>query len=119
MNSIVESKFIRFPAMLCSGAVNGRVCRALGSPFLGRHPAAPSRERVPVALSVRPKQHSGAWTCQQQARTRRLLAFRTEPAHEIDDEAYEQNQAKPAAANDGTAKVKPAAAEQEKQNNHE
>jgi hypothetical protein len=38
---------------------------------------------------------------------------------EIDDEAYQQNQAKPAAAGNGTAKVKSAPAEQEKQNNHE
>ena len=53
------------------------------------------------------------------SRTRRLLTFLTEPAHEVDDEAYQQNQAKPAAADDGTAKVKSAAAEQEKQNNHE
>ncbi len=43
-----------------------------------------------------------------------LWAFRAESAHEIDDQAYRQNQAKPAAADDGTAKVKPAAAEQEK-----
>jgi DNA-binding transcriptional regulator of glucitol operon len=47
-------------------------------------------------------------------------AFRgAESAHEIDDKAYQQNQADPAAANDGTTKVKPAAAEQEKQNHHE
>jgi hypothetical protein len=48
-----------------------------------------------------------------------LCAFRAESAQEIDDKAYRQNQAKPAAADDGTSKVKPAAAEQEKQNNHE
>jgi hypothetical protein len=48
-----------------------------------------------------------------------LWAFRAESAHEIDDKAYRQNQANPAAADDGTAKVKPAAAEQEKQNNQE
>jgi hypothetical protein len=48
-----------------------------------------------------------------------LWAFRAESAHEIDDKAYRQNQAKPAAADDGTAKVKPAAAEQEKKNNQE
>ena len=42
-----------------------------------------------------------------------------ETAHEIDDEANQQDQAKPAAADDGAAKVKPAAAKQEKQNNHE
>jgi hypothetical protein len=42
-----------------------------------------------------------------------------ESAQEINGQAYQQNQAKPAAADDGTAKVKAAAAEQEKQNNHE
>ena len=46
-----------------------------------------------------------------------LWAFRAESAQEIHDRAYRQNQAKPAAADDGTAKVKPAAAEHEKQNN--
>jgi hypothetical protein len=49
-----------------------------------------------------------------------LLAFRAaKSAHEIDDEADQQNQAKPAAADNGTSKVKSAAAEQEKQDNHE
>ena len=48
-----------------------------------------------------------------------LCAFRAESAQKIDDKAYRQNQAKPAAADDRTAKVKPAAAEQEKKNNHE
>ena len=48
-----------------------------------------------------------------------LWAFRAESAHEIDDKAYRQKQANPAAADDGTSKVKPAAAEQEKQNNQE
>ena len=52
-------------------------------------------------------------------RSSALWAFRAESAQEIDDKAYRQNQAKPAAADDGTAKVKPAAAEQEKKNNHE
>jgi len=48
------------------------------------------------------------------------LAFRAaKSASQKDNQAYQQNQAKPAAADDGTAKVKPAAAEQEKQNNHE
>ena len=42
-----------------------------------------------------------------------------ESAHEKDDQAYQQQQTKPAAADDGTAKVEPAAAEQEKQNYHE
>jgi len=47
-------------------------------------------------------------------------AFRgAESAHEKDDKAYQQNQAKPSAADHGTTKIKPAAAEQEKQNHHE
>jgi hypothetical protein len=40
-------------------------------------------------------------------------------AREIDDKADQQNQAKPAAADKGAAKVKPAAAEQEKQNKYD
>jgi len=49
-----------------------------------------------------------------------LSAFRAaESARNPDDKAYQQNQTKPAAADDGTAKIKPAAAEQEKQNNQE
>ena len=44
------------------------------------------------------------------------LAFRAESAHQIDDKAYGQNQANPAAAEDRTSKVKPAAAEQQKKN---
>ena len=48
-----------------------------------------------------------------------LLTFRAESAQEIDDQAYRQNQAKSSSANDGTAKVKPAATEQEEQNQHE
>lgn len=49
-----------------------------------------------------------------------LLASRAaESAHHIDDKAYHQNQAKPAAADGRTSKVKPAATEQEKQNNYE
>jgi hypothetical protein len=48
------------------------------------------------------------------------LAFRAaKSAHAIDDQADQENQAKPAAANDGSTKVKSAAAEQEKQDNHE
>ncbi|MEJ0090304.1 MAG: hypothetical protein WDM80_11250 [Limisphaerales bacterium] len=43
----------------------------------------------------------------------------TKSAHDPDDKADHKDQAKPAAANDGTAKVKPAAAEQEKQNNQD
>ena len=48
-----------------------------------------------------------------------LWAFRAESAHEIGNQAYRQDQANAAAADDGTAKVKPAAAEQEKKNNQE
>jgi hypothetical protein len=43
-----------------------------------------------------------------------LWAFRAKSAQEIGNQAYRQDQANPAAADDGTAKVKPAAAEQEK-----
>jgi hypothetical protein len=44
-------------------------------------------------------------------------AFRgAESAREKDNKANQQNQAKPAAADDGTAEVKSAAAKQEKQN---
>ena len=42
--------------------------------------------------------------------------FRSESAHAIDDQAYQQNQSKPATADDGTAKVKPATAEQKQKN---
>jgi hypothetical protein len=46
-----------------------------------------------------------------------LSAFRAaKSTRQINDKAYQQNQAKPAAADDWTAEVKPAAAEQEKQN---
>ena len=48
-----------------------------------------------------------------------LWAFLAKSAQEIDDKAYRQDQANPTAADDGTAKVKPAAAEQEKQYNYE
>jgi hypothetical protein len=48
-----------------------------------------------------------------------LWVFRAESTHEKDDQAYQQNQAKPAAADDGAAKVKPAAAEQEKKNKYD
>ena len=48
---------------------------------------------------------------------RQLLSPRTaEPAHHIDDEADHQNQTKTAATDGRTAKIKPAAAEQEKKN---
>jgi len=48
-------------------------------------------------------------------RTRRSTPPRTETAGEIDDQADQQNQAQPAAADDGTAEVKSAAPEQEQQ----
>jgi hypothetical protein len=44
-----------------------------------------------------------------------LRVFGAESAHKKDDQAYQQNQAKPAAADGGTAKVKPTAAEQKQQ----
>jgi hypothetical protein len=40
------------------------------------------------------------------------LTFRAESAHDIDNQAYQQNQANPAAANEGTTKVKPTTTEQ-------
>ena len=45
--------------------------------------------------------------------------FRSKSAREIDDQAYQQNQPKPAAADDRTTKIKPAAAEQEQHNHDE
>jgi hypothetical protein len=42
--------------------------------------------------------------------------FCSESARAIDDQAYQQNQPKPATADDGTAKVKPATAEQKQKN---
>lgn len=48
-----------------------------------------------------------------------LWASRAESAQEIHDKAYGQNQANPAAADDGSAKVKSATTEQEKENHQE
>ena len=48
-----------------------------------------------------------------------LSTFRAKSAEGIDDKTYQQNQAKPASADDRTAKVKSAATEQEKQYNDE
>ena len=45
-----------------------------------------------------------------------VLISRAESAHEIDDQADHQNQANPAAADDGPPKVKPTAAEQQEKN---
>jgi len=48
------------------------------------------------------------------------LAFQaSKSACKINDEANQQNQAKAAAADDRAAQIKPAAAEQEKQDHHE
>jgi len=44
------------------------------------------------------------------------LPFRPESAHEINDQGYHEQQANPATADDGTAKIKSAAAEQEQKN---
>jgi hypothetical protein len=43
--------------------------------------------------------------------------FRVKPAHQKDNQADQQNQAEPAAADGRTANIKTAAAEQEKKNN--
>jgi hypothetical protein len=45
--------------------------------------------------------------------------FPAKSAHKIDDQAYQQNQAKPASTNGRPANVKSAAAEQEKKNKDE
>lgn len=42
-----------------------------------------------------------------------------ESAHEIDDQANQQNQTQPAAADNGTAQVKSAATKQQQENNDE
>jgi hypothetical protein len=55
--------------------------------------------------------HIGAWRLGS-------LAFRAKSAHEIDDKAYHQNQAKPAAADGRTSEVKPATTEQEQKNDY-
>ena len=51
--------------------------------------------------------------------TIRLDSSRAEPAHHKNDQANQQNEANASSANDGTTKVKTAAAEQEKQNKYE
>jgi hypothetical protein len=45
------------------------------------------------------------------------LILRAKSAHQIDDKADHQNQANSAASDHGTAKVKPAAAKQQEQDN--
>jgi hypothetical protein len=47
-----------------------------------------------------------------------LWVSRAESAQEIHDKAYRQNQAKPTATDDGTAKVKPATTEQQEKNKY-
>jgi hypothetical protein len=54
--------------------------------------------------------------CFSKRPTTTLLALRAESPHEIDDQGDNQNQAKAAAPNERTSKVKPAATEQEKKN---
>jgi hypothetical protein len=51
--------------------------------------------------------------------TIRLDSSRAESAHHKNDQANQQNEANASSANDGTTKVKTAAAEQEKQNKDE
>jgi hypothetical protein len=63
--------------------------------------------------------HNGVFTLQNPCHTARLAFRVAESAREIDDKADQQNQAKPAAADGRTPKVKPAAAEQDEKNNHE
>ena len=79
--------------------------------------AQPETALPPEPCRVQAKTDDG----QQPAVTRATrLGFRAaESAHHIDDKAYHQNQAKPAAADGRTSKVKPAATEQEKKNNYE
>jgi hypothetical protein len=49
-----------------------------------------------------------------------LSVFRAaKSAREKDDKANQQNQTKPAAADDGAAKIKPAAAKQEQKDNQD
>jgi len=48
-----------------------------------------------------------------------LLVSRAESTHEIDDQGYHQNEANPAATDDRTSKVKPAAAEQQEKNDYQ
>jgi hypothetical protein len=75
------------------------------------------RERVRLACGGRRLAECSVGRGSQRDVANSLWAFRSESTQEIHNKAYRQNQAEPAAANDGTAKVKPAAAEQEKQNN--
>lgn len=46
-------------------------------------------------------------------------SLRAKSAHQVDDEAYQQDQANPTAADDGPSEVKAAAAEQEKKHDYE
>jgi hypothetical protein len=73
----------------------------------------------PQARRYNGNRHSPRSTCSNNPRHASLWAFRAESAQEINNQAYRENQAKPAAADDRTAKVKPAAAEQEKTNKYD
>jgi len=65
-------------------------------------------------------QYESQWRPSKKFAARRLSVFRgAESAREKDDKANQQNQAKRAAADDGTAKIKPAATEQEEKNNQD
>jgi hypothetical protein len=74
--------------------------------------AGEDKRRAAIIPLVAPERNDGG-------RRAILWASRAESAQEIDDKANHQNQSNPSAADDGTTKVKPAAAEQEKKNNHE
>jgi hypothetical protein len=60
--------------------------------------------------------HVGRWTFERKALAR-LSRFRAKSAHQKDNQADQQNQAKATAADGRPANIKAAAAEQEKKNN--
>jgi len=80
------------------------VANARPRALVAAKPSEDGRRAATIPL-VAPKSNEGG-------RRASLCVSRAESAHEIDDKAYQQNQAKPAATDDGTAKVKPAAAKQ-------
>jgi hypothetical protein len=78
----------------------------------------------PICRPKLPRQTAGRFSKLPRAAFRFVPAGRSafrgaESAHDPDDKANQQNQAKAAAADGGTAKIKPAAAEQEEQNNQD
>ena len=50
---------------------------------------------------------------------REQLTSGPEPAHQINDQANQQDQAEPASANDGTAEIETATAEEKQKNENE